>query len=47
MGVLKPSGNGLYLLDHKTLAWRLPSRIAPAYITTGVILSAKCELVLW
>jgi hypothetical protein len=46
MGVLKPSGNGLYFLQHPTTTGRLPSVDKPTLLDNDVALTAQCNFVL-
>jgi hypothetical protein len=47
MGVLKPSGNGLYFLPHSTAYGRLPSIANPPLVDSDVPPTAQCDSVLW
>jgi hypothetical protein len=46
MGMIKPSGNGLYLLQHSSASGRLPSVDKPALLDCDVAMTAQCDPVL-
>jgi hypothetical protein len=43
MGVLKPPGNGLYLLQDSTTSGRLPSIATQPLVDSDVALTAQCD----
>jgi hypothetical protein len=47
MGVLKPSGDGLYLFQHSTAIGRLPSIDIHALVDSEVAMTPQCDYVLW
>jgi hypothetical protein len=47
LGVLKPSGNGHYLLGHKIVHGRLPSVDVPYVLTIDIAMTLQCDLILW
>jgi hypothetical protein len=47
MGVLKPSGNSLYLLKHSTPSGRLPSVARLVVLDSDVPMTVQCDPVLW
>jgi hypothetical protein len=47
MGVLEPSGNGLYLLPHKPELPSSPSATTVHDPSPSVALAAQCDHVLW
>jgi hypothetical protein len=47
MGVLEPSGNGLYLLPHKPELPSSPSAMTVNNPSPNVALAAQCDHVLW
>jgi hypothetical protein len=47
MGVLEPSGNGLYFLQHSTTTGRLASVDILALLDSEVALIAQCDSLLW
>jgi hypothetical protein len=47
MDLLKPSGNGLYLLQHSTATGKLPSIVRTPLVNSEVALTAECDYVLW
>jgi hypothetical protein len=47
MSLLKPSGNGLYLLKHSTPCGRLSSVDRIVVLDTDVALTALCDPIIW